>query len=431
MIMPILLVAIAHVMIAQAPPPDGWICQSIVYDADDGCDCGCGAPDPDCPVDAVITDCYMNHCTLLDGPTPASPASPDPADVTACIANRCGDGVPVSASAVASGEVCDDGNNIDGDGCSDNCMTVDPGFICSFSLGQLYLGCWQTTCGDGRRDLFPSEGRPSEACDDGNTDDGDGCSADCQQVEPGYACWINNTRCAPTVCGDGRTDFDFDAESCDDGNADAGDGCSDDCRVEAGYDCDWFTSTYRPAQCALMVCGDELIEGAEACDDGNADAGDGCSDECLREEGFYCNTDNGLVFPAGGAQVGSDDRTGPSLCRAVVCGDGVRDPDVEVCDDGNTNLNDGCNADCFIENGFDCDNSVEPTRCTPYDPGEGEGEEGEGEEGEGEEGEGEPATGEGEGEGPAVSGGSCGCSSMLGGPSVALLVLACRRRMRR
>ena len=28
----------------------------------------------------------------------------------------------------------------------------------------------------------------TEVCDDGNADDGDGCSADCTTVEPGWTC---------------------------------------------------------------------------------------------------------------------------------------------------------------------------------------------------------------------------------------------------
>ncbi|MCZ6562827.1 MAG: DUF4215 domain-containing protein [Deltaproteobacteria bacterium] len=49
-------------------------------------------------------------------------------------------------------EECDDGNNVDGDGCSAICL--DP------------------FCGDGVLD-------DGEQCDDGNTTDGDGCSAVC------------------------------------------------------------------------------------------------------------------------------------------------------------------------------------------------------------------------------------------------------------
>lgn len=34
------------------------------------------------------------------------------------------------------------------------------------------------------------------------------------------------------------------------------------------------------------------------------------------------------------------------ICRPSVCGDGLLDPDTEVCDDGNTSSGDGCRADC-------------------------------------------------------------------------------------
>lgn len=57
-------------------------------------------------------------------------------------------------------EECDDGNTENGDGCDENCM-IEP------------------FCGDGMLD----EG---EACDDGNMTDGDGCSANCtiEEEEP-------------------------------------------------------------------------------------------------------------------------------------------------------------------------------------------------------------------------------------------------------
>ena len=76
-------------------------------------------------------------------------------------------------------------------------------------------------CGDGAVD-------PSEACDDGNLRDGDGCSSSCQ-VEPGYACAGAPSSCA-TACGNGAITPPI--ESCDDGNAIAGDGCNVNCRRE-------------------------------------------------------------------------------------------------------------------------------------------------------------------------------------------------------
>ncbi len=56
-----------------------------------------------------------------------------------------------------------------------------------------------------------------EECDDGNNEDGDGCSALCVDEGP--------------VCGNGIVETE---ESCDDGNLVNGDGCSDVCRREGG-----------------------------------------------------------------------------------------------------------------------------------------------------------------------------------------------------
>jgi cysteine-rich repeat protein len=107
----------------------------------------------------------------------------------------CGDGV-------AEGfEACDDGNNIDGDGCSATCEIE--------------------VCGDGIV-------QPGEACDDGNNVDGDGCSATCDTECPpvmgmdltsrdvGRSFWFSD------LDGDGSSDryalnsttvFDFDVET--------------------------------------------------------------------------------------------------------------------------------------------------------------------------------------------------------------------------
>ena len=58
---------------------------------------------------------------------------------------------------------------------------------------------------------------PGELCDDGNRDDGDGCSATCQSRE---------------VCGDGALDLGL-AEQCDDGNLRSHDGCDSRCLTES------------------------------------------------------------------------------------------------------------------------------------------------------------------------------------------------------
>ena len=66
----------------------------------------------------------------------------------------CGDGL------WAGWEECDDGNEVDGDGCSSMCV-VEEGWTCSFSTcGLLWPGAAQV-CGDGLR-VARSGGRGGE-----------------------------------------------------------------------------------------------------------------------------------------------------------------------------------------------------------------------------------------------------------------------------
>ncbi len=147
----------------------------------------------------------------------------------ACLSG-CGDdsttppGDPVCGNEVVeSGEACDDGNNESGDGCSATCQNES------------------TTCGNGDVD-------DGEECDDGNTESGDGCSATC-------------TNEGTPSCGDG---IEQAGEECDDGNNDSGDGCSATCAIEN-----------IPA-----MCGNGIPEEDEECDDANAIAFDGCEVDC-------------------------------------------------------------------------------------------------------------------------------------------------------
>src|SRR5690606_23525616 len=72
--------------------------------------------------------------------------------------------------------------------------------------------CRPITCGDHVVDL-------GEACDDGNTLDGDGCSATCLSDES---------------CGNGVVDVRF-GEDCDHGVCGmSNDGCSSTCKLEIG-----------------------------------------------------------------------------------------------------------------------------------------------------------------------------------------------------
>lgn len=60
--------------------------------------------------------------------------------------------------------------------------------------------------------------------------------------------------------------------------------------------------TLSQGVCLPPMCGNGVVEGTEMCDDGDLDNGDGCSDQCMVETGFYC-------FGNGG----------PTTCRAGNC----------------------------------------------------------------------------------------------------------------
>ncbi len=75
-----------------------------------------------------------------------------------CVAATCGNGVidpPDTLDATDIGEVCDEGDQAPGDGCSSDCLSLE-------------------TCGNGITDLVKSE-----RCDDGNRVSHDGCTSGC------------------------------------------------------------------------------------------------------------------------------------------------------------------------------------------------------------------------------------------------------------
>jgi len=186
----------------------------------------------------------------------------------------CGDGIQRGA------ESCDDGNLVNGDGCSSNC-TVEEGFVCEDNEAHVSV-CHKIVCGDGIK-----EG--NEECDDGNLIEGDGCDAECK-IEVGYTCRVSKKKSTcHSYCGDGLVSL---TEECDDGNVVGGDGCSPTCKVEHGYTC--FINYTDPAcgagTCSSLcfaTCGDGIVAQEEECDDGNTYQGDGCFN-CKVEENWRC-----------------------------------------------------------------------------------------------------------------------------------------------
>jgi fibro-slime domain-containing protein len=205
-------------------------------------------------------------------------------------------------------EQCDDGNTQNGDGCSRICQ-VEDNHECP-KVGQPCTNL--AVCGNG---TLTSD----ETCDDGNVTGGDGCSADCAGVEPGWQCRVPGKPCTPQ-CGDGILSG---GEACDDTKTVNGDGCSATCRIEPGYKC-----AGQPSVCSRTTCGDGKKEGTEGCDDGNILPFDGCSADC---------------------QVEPDCATGACTSK---CGDGIVLG--EDCDDGNLSGGDGCSRACAVEAGWTC-----------------------------------------------------------------------------
>ena len=124
----------------------------------------------------------------------------------------------------------------------------------------------------------------AEQCDDGNTVNGDGCSTTCT-VELGYSCSGSPSNCAG-MCGNGIITsgeqwyfYNFSKKFhrnltliSDPGNTIVL-GC-DNCKIITGYIC-----SGQPSVCK-EICGNYAVTPSEQCDDGNKFLDDGCDSEC-------------------------------------------------------------------------------------------------------------------------------------------------------
>jgi len=272
----------------------------------------------------------------------------------------CGDGVKAGA------EICDDGNTTSSDGCSAVCAT-ETGYTCVGSPSVC-----TATCGDGLKTGI-------ETCDDSNTVNGDCCSSTCQiealcEREPNNNKAQADASANVVVTGSvhkGKTspigDIDYwklTLPTASDVKIETFDStgplnCATIDTLETLYASDGITvitsdDDTGPNACSLLdpatvpamrqlqagvyyihindyqnndlinytlrvtltaVCGNNVKEGYEVCDDGNLTNGDGCESNCT-------------VTP--------------------VCGNSIKQPG-EQCDDGNTANGDGCSATCQFE----------------------------------------------------------------------------------
>ncbi len=194
-------------------------------------------------------------------------------------------------------ETCDDGNAIDGDGCSSTCVG-EAGFSCTQVLG------------------FPS------ICTGAGGTCGNGVSGGAEECDPAPAGSLPTANCdidcTLRVCGDGVRNAAA-GETCDDGNALNGDGCSSTCAVETGFTCTGPAN--GPSSCMSNPgCGNGVLNPGEACD--------------------------AATLPTATCDID---------CTNRVCGDGIRNTALpEACDDGNALSGDGCSSTCEIEAGFSC-----------------------------------------------------------------------------
>ena len=241
--------------------------------------------------------------------------------ITSGKVSYCGDGVK------QDNEICDDGNTADGDYCSADCQTV------------------AGSCGDGIK-------QTNEACDDGNTAEGDYCSADCQTVtgscgdgikQTGEAC-DNGSDNGRTACAYGETSCTVCTTSCQvaaGATSYCGDGIKDvlnNEKCDNGSDNGRTACAYGETSCTVCTTSCQVLSGQTSyCGDGNVDEANG--EACDNGSG------NGKTNCAYG-------ETGCSVCttscqftagQTSYCGDGVTDSiNGEACDNGSDNGKTDC-----------------------------------------------------------------------------------------
>ncbi|MBI5499536.1 MAG: DUF4215 domain-containing protein [Deltaproteobacteria bacterium] len=367
----------------------GEDCDDCNAVGDDGCE-------PDCLFTCVVVgdcvngevcdgaeECLSHNCVPGAPAVDGTPCGVEQVCIGGvCGGGACGDGI----AQPARGEECDDGNDLDGDGCDRDCAwscegdaecddlalcdgletCETAGHVCEHgapaadgtpcldgagAAGLCRAGlCADPDCGNAVTDA-------GEQCDDGNVVPADGCEADCT-----WSC-ETDPDCADTRICNG-------AETCG-----AAHTCAAGTPPPAGTACDRDENPDTrdicvAGLCAASACGDGVPDAVrgEQCDDGNFVAADGCENDCSWsceaaadcDDGDACNGAEtcGATSHACGAGTPLPDGTScttaggvPGACRSATCtrtgcGNGVVDAG-EECDDGNVVPGDGCENDCL------------------------------------------------------------------------------------
>ncbi len=280
----------------------------------------------------------------------------------------CDDGNPCTIDAcdadgnctntVEVGALCDDGNACtEEDACNEEALCAgvdavcDDDNICTDSGCDPELGCVFTPndadCGDGDpcnglesclegacvTDSIPACGDGvtddvcGEQCDDGNTNDGDGCSSVCVEEAP-VACLTDadcddTNVCTDTACTDGECAVSFNTAGCDDGDA-----CTTDDACNAGTCGGDVANCDDEIECTADSC-DAILGCSNVADDSLCDDGNECTaDDCSEASGC-------LAFPLEGQPCDDGDAcTSDDVCGLTVGGTAVCEGDIiEACGD--------------------------------------------------------------------------------------------------